>query len=404
MRRRNFLGMAAAGAAAGTLLPAGGADAGPETYPPAPVRTGGEPWVEIRREHLVWNLRQIEARVEGKPVMAVVKANGYGHGIVEAARVLAGAGVAHFLVARLEEARALRRAGIRGMILNFGPADETEAEEIVRLGVSQSVFAEPLEPLAAAGRRLGRPAHVHVKVDTGLGRLGVHHERAFAFLERVAATPGLALDGVYTTFTEDPAFDPVQLERFLELAGRAARAGFALGLRHAASSAAILDLPAAVRELDLVRPGILLYGLYPSERAEQERKIELRPALALKARIAQVKTLAAGESVSYHRIFTAAQPEPVATIPAGYADGYPRAAAGKADVLIGGRRCAVLAVAANTTIVRLGAARAAPGDEAVLIGRQGNAEISAAELARLTGHSVYSLVIGLSALVPRVVI
>lgn len=405
VNRRDFLGLLAAGGAASALgvgeAPVASDLAAPETRPSA-TPTGWDPWLEINTANLAWNLGQIQARVGGKLVMAVVKANAYGHGLAGVARALAAAGTKHFLVGKLDEARQLRAAGVRGLILNFGPFREADAEDIVRLGISQNVYTDQVEALARAARRLERPAHIHIKVDTGLGRVGVPYDRALEFIERVTALRGVACDGVFTTFTEEPEFDPIQLARFQEICRRAAERGLALGLRHAASSDAILSLPAAYRELDLVRPGIMLYGLYPSEAAERERKIDLKSALALKTCVVYVKTLRPGESVSYHRVFTAREPVRVATLPVGYSDGFPRALEGKGSVLVAGRRCPILAISANATIVRLGEAPAAPGDEAVLLGAQGDAEVTASEVAHLVGSSVYGVVMGMSSLLPQV--
>jgi len=401
VNRRNFLGLLAAGGAAAAL----GVRVTKASQSVASAASAGwDPWLEINIANLAWNLRQIQARVGEKIVMAVVKANAYGHGLIGVARALATAGVKHFLVAKLDEARQLRAAGLRGLILNFGPFSDADAEDIIRHGISQNVYTDRVEVLAHAARRLDRPARVHIKVDTGLGRVGVPYDRALEFIERVAALPGVIIEGVFTTFTEDPEFDPIQLARFREVCARAAQCGLAVGLRHAASSAAILDLPAAYMELDMVRPGIMLYGLYPSVRAEQERKLDLKPVLTLKTRVAYVKTLRPGESVSYHRVFTAIQPERVATLPVGYSDGFPRALEGKGSVLIAGRRCPILAITANAVIARLGDTPAVLGDEAVLIGAQGSEEVSASEVARLAGTSVYAVVMGMSALLPQVYI
>jgi alanine racemase len=318
------------------------------------------------------------------------------------ARELEQAGVSHFLVGKLDEARELRRAGIRGRILSFGPFAEADAEDIVRLDISQNIYTDQVTTLDRAASRLERRVRVHIKVDTGLGRVGVHHEHALEFLERVAALPTVEIEGVFTTFTEDADFDPVQLARIRNICEQASRRGIRTGLRHAASSAAIADFPAAYEQLDMVRPGIMLYGLYPSERAEKERKLDLRPVLSLKCRIAYVKTLRAGESVSYHRVFKATQAERVATLPVGYSDGLPRALAGKGNVLISGRKCPLLAISANAAIVRLGETPAAIGDEVVFIGTQGSETIPAGEVAGLTDTSVYSIAMGMSALLPQV--
>ncbi len=399
--RRDFLSLFAVGVGAGLAAPASSAERD-ASAPTASAPGRADPWLEINTANLIWNLRQIQARVGDKPVMAVVKANAYGHGLVGVARVLEGAGVKHFLVGKLDEARQLRAAGLRGLILNFGPFAEADAEDIVRLEISQNVYTEEVKFLARAARRLEKPAHVHIKVDTGLGRVGVPYDRAAEVIERVAALSGVTVDGLFTTFTEDPEFDPLQLTRLQEISARARQAGVSVGLRHAASSDAILTFPASYTELDLVRPGIMLYGLYPSEKAEAERTLDLKPALALKARVVYVKTLRPGESVSYHRAFVATEPERVASLPVGYSDGYPRGLAGKGSVLIGGRHCPIVAITSNATMVRLGDVPAEVGNEAVLMGAQGSEEISASEVGRLTATNVYAVVIGMSPALPPV--
>jgi len=393
VNRRRFCGLLAAGATV------------PAPLPNAAVASRiGDPWLEVDRANLAWNLQQISAQVKGKPVMAVVKANAYGHGLEGVAQALQAAGVNHFLVAKLDEARRLRRAGIRGAVFHFGPFQQADVEEIIRLKICQNIYTDQFELLDRCANRLGQRALVQIKVDTGLGRLGVHHQRALEFVERVAARPNIKIEGVLTTFSEDPEFDAVQLARFREICARAAERRVPLGRRHAASSAAILDLPPSYSELDMVRPGIMLYGLYPSERAEQQRKLDLRPVLALKTRVACVKTLRPGESVSYHRVYTAQQLERVATLWAGYADGLPQALAGKGSVLVRGRPCPILAISANATIVRLGDIPAELGEEATLIGAQGRGRITVSELARLAGSSVYGVVMGLSGLLPQVIV
>lgn len=360
--------------------------------------------MEVSAANLTWNLRQIEARVQKKTVMAVVKANAYGHGLAGVSRALESSGVKHFLVGKLDEARQLRAANIRGRILNFGPFSDADADELVRLDITQNVYTKQVDALDRAARRLGRRAHVQIKVDTGLGRFGVVHDRAMEFIEHVAGLRGVLMEGVFTTLTEDAEFDREQLLRLRAIRERARKGGHKIEMWHAASSAAIVDLPEAYATLDMVRPGIMLYGLYPSERAEKERKLELRPVLSLKTRVAYVKTLRPGESVSYHRAFTATQPERVATLAAGYSDGYTRALAGKGSVLIAGRRCLIVAISSNATIVRLGDGPAKIGDEAVLIGGQGSETISTSEVAAMTGNSVYGVVMGMNPLVPRVLV
>jgi alanine racemase len=407
IHRREFLGMLAAGGAASTLSQSLSAQASMPASSSARAVAAmrrGDPWLEISKANLIWNFRQIQSRVGGKPVMAVIKANAYGHGLVGVARTLEAAGAKHFLVGKLNEALELRNAGLGAHILNFGPWSDADAADLIRLNVSQTVYTDQVQALDRAARRLGphARARVHIKVDTGLGRFGVPHDRAFEFLEQVAALRSVTIEGVFTTFTEDPEFDGVQLSRLKEICTRATQRGFSIGLSHAASSDAICEFPAAYTELDMVRPGIMLYGLFPSTHAEKERKLDLKPALSLKARVAYVKTLRPGESVSYHRAFTASQPERIATLAVGYSDGFPRTLAGKGAVLISARRCPILSISANAIIVRLGDTPAANGDEVVLLGAQGDAAISASEVADLTAASVYNVVIGMGGSVPQV--
>ncbi len=403
--RREFLSLLAAGGAASSMAQSLSAQASRPA--PSAARTiaasrSGDPWLEISKANLFWNFRQIQSRIGGKLVMAVIKANAYAHGLVGVARTLEAAGAKHFLVGKLSEALELRNAGLRAEILNFGPWSDAGAADLIRLHISQTVYTDQVQALDRAARRLGRRARVHIKVDTGLGRFGVPHDRAFEFLEHVAALHNISVEGVFTTFTEDPEFDVVQLSRLKEICARATQRCISIGLRHAASSDAICEFPAAYTDLDMVRPGIMLYGLFPSTRAEKERKLDLKPALSLKARVAYVKTLRPGESVSYHRAFAASQPERIATLPVGYSDGFPRTLAGKGVVLISARRCPILTISANATIVRLGDTAAAIGDEAVLLGAQGDATVSASEIAELTAASVYNVVIGMSGLLPQV--
>jgi alanine racemase len=401
LRRREFLGLAAAGGVLhAAALSVHAARQLAETKQILLAKERGEPWIGLNSANLAWNLRQVERRA-GKPVMAVVKANGYGHGLEYVTRAFERAGVKHFLTGNLWEANRLRISGIRGRILNFGPFMEMDADQLIQQDITQNVFTDQVEQLARAAARLNRKAGVQIKVDTGLGRFGVNHEKAAEFLEKVAAMRGIRIEGVFTTLTEDRDFDRVQLARLRAIREAVEKGGHRFGVWHVASSDAVFDLPEACSDWDLVRPGIALYGLYPSERAEKEKKIELRPVLSLEARVTQVKTLAAGESVSYHRAYTAAQAERVATIPAGYSDGVPRGLAGKGHVLIDGRRCPIVAISANATIVVLRDARAQIGEDAVFIGSQGKETILLSEVAALTGSSVYAVAMGMSSLLTR---
>jgi alanine racemase len=188
--------------------------------------------------------------------MAVVKANAYGHGLVEVARALETAGADSFMVGNIREAGALREAGVRCPILNFGPLAGENCAEIVERNISQSVYTEDIALLQEAAARLGKKASVHVDIDTGMARTGVHLERALPLIEKIASLPNITISGVCTTLTEDPEFDKVQLGRFLDFCKTARAKGIPLGLRHAASSAGVFYSPEFY--LDMIRPGITL--------------------------------------------------------------------------------------------------------------------------------------------------
>ena len=396
--RREFLHLTGAASASLTVA----SNASIFASPVAPARHPADPWLEIDLNNLAWNLAQIRARVNNRPVMAVIKANAYGHGLLDVGKFLERQNIAFLAVGKLEEALQLRAAGVKTPILNLGPFTQTESEEIVRQDISQSIYTNDFILLAEAGRKLKRDARVHVKIDTGLGRVGVPYDQASAFIEKLSSRRAIKIDGVFTAFTEDDAFDRMQLQRLREIGEAASAKRIALGLQHAASSAGVIAFPES--HLDMVRPGIAIYGQYPSTKAYQERQIDLRPVMSLKTRVMYVKTLRPGESVSYHRAFTAQTATRVATIAIGYSDGYPYQAAGKAEVLIHGRRWPSIALVTSNhmTIDVTGDEQVQIGDEVVLFGKQGESAISAEELAAWAGTSVYKILIWMNPQLPRI--
>ncbi|UCC49333.1 MAG: alanine racemase, partial [Gemmatimonadota bacterium] len=355
-----------------------------------------DPWIEINLDNLAWNLSQVRRRVSNRPVMVVIKANAYGHGLVGVAQFLERQNVRHFAVGKVQEAVSLREKGITSTILNFGPFSGEEAAQLVELDVSQSVYTDAVDMLAEVARRLNKRAKVHIKVDTGLGRVGVPYYEAGPFIERVASISETQIEGIFTTFTEDPEFDRVQLDRFLQVCDAAAQKGISLGLRHAASSAAVATFPESF--LDMVRPGDAIYGLEPLPN------LDPRPVMSLKTRVIYVKRLRPGDAVSYHRRFTAERETLVATLPLGYSDGYPPQAVEKGQVLIQGRRWPLIAaVTANhSTVDVTGAEQLQIGDEVVLFGTQADQELTIGEVADWAGSSVYKVAIGMNPTLPRV--
>lgn len=347
--RRDFMGAAVAGTTVACL----------DLLSPPPTAASSldgsfDPWVEVHAGNLRHNVAEVARLVGGRPVLAVIKNNGYGAGVVQAARLLepmpAVAGVA---VVKLHEAVALRDAGISKPILLMGPVDEKELAEVVARGVSPMVYT----PLAGAIERLARTRQrelgIHLCVDTGIGRVGVPHARAASLARELAGRKGVRFDGIMMTFTEDPEFDKVQLARFEALCGALRGEGIDVGRRHAASSYGLFQRPDAF--LDMVRPGMALFGIYPEQTFRTTGLLDLRPALALRARVIYVKQLRRGESAGYNRAYVAGSDVWVATLPVGHADGWPRQAAKGARVRIGSRTYPVVAsVSASHTIVEIG--------------------------------------------------
>ena len=360
-------------------------------------------WLELSRSALLHNLAGVRRLVEPAQVMAVVKANAYGVGAGGMARVLEDGGVTRFAVATADEAVALREAGIDGDILCLAYFDRSDAEAIRLLDLTSTVFSEGgVSNLSAIARETGTRLRAWVKVDTGLSRLGVPVDGAAQFIDGIVHDTALDITGIYSTLTEDRGRDRQQLARLLTLRRQlpaAFDAAWSL-----ASSHGILTMPESC--LDVVRPGVMLLGFPPSERSRMDARrvarADLRSVVTWKARISSVKTVAAGEQVGYGHPSPLTASTRVASLMAGWSDGYSGSPEGESCVLVGGRRCPVLALSANTTLVDVTAVDAAgAGDEAVLLGRQNAAEIGVEELARAAG-GVYRMLAGIPARVPRV--
>jgi alanine racemase len=400
IKRRAFIRTAGAAALAWPLGPGRGAAAARETEDAAgnpAVYGAGDPWIEVDLEAMAFNVGQIRRHTKRRPVLAVLKCNAYGHGLVGVARRLEKIPVQGLVVGKLAEGLALRRAGIRLPVLNLGPFGRADAETIVRENISQSVYTDAVLHLQEWGRKIGRKAGVHIEIDTGLGRVGVPYEGALPFLRQVAGLADVRIDGVFQSFSEEPDTDKVQLKRFLTVTDAALREGLSIGLRHAAASTAVFSYGEEFW-LDAVRPGIALYGHYPTDEERRLKRMELRPALALKTKAAYVKNLKPGDSLSYFRKFVAAKPERVVTAALGYSDGIPQSLAGKASALVRGRKLPFIAdVTANHSyLLATGHPEIADGDEITLVGKQDGAEITLAELAEAVGVSDYKILIGLN--------
>jgi len=335
-------------------------------------------------------------------VMAVVKANGYGHGDVAVARAALDAGATWLGVALVEEGIRLRGAGVEAPILvltEFPPGSEDDA---LAAGLTPCLYTDGgLEGLAAAARAGGRRVAVHVKLDTGMHRVGLPPERTAEFVG-AAQDAGLEVEGVWTHFAKaDQPLDPFlagQLDSLLAQLDRLAATGFRPRYRHAANSAAIMATPRA--HLDLVRLGVALYGLDPGP--DLAGKADLRPALSWRSAVSMAKRVRAGEAISYGLRYRLERDSNIATVPAGYADGYSRLLTGRARALVRGRRYPVAGtVCMDQIMLDCGDDPVEPGDEVVLIGPQGDGRITADEVAGWMGTINYEVVCGISDRVPR---
>lgn len=362
--------------------------------------------VEVDLAAIVGNARTVRA-VTGTDVFAVVKADGYGHGAVAVARALTAArAVAGFGVSLVEEGVLLRDAGVTAPVLVMGPSQHGGEDDMVMAGLTPVIgCAEDVAALAAVARRRSRAIDAHLKVDTGMGRLGVSSDDAAA-LAADAARAGITVVGLMTHFacadTDDPA-DPgsmtrVQLRRFRDVDRAVTAAGAPLRLRHAANSSGALLFPEA--RLDLVRTGIAIYGngRWPAEPAPRQ------PAMRLVTEVAQLRMVAEGTSVGYGATWRAERTSRVAVLPLGYADGLPRRASGRAFAAIRGRRVPLIGVISMDIAVAdvTNVPEVTVGDAAVLLGRaSGGASISVAEYGAWAGLSEYEVTCGMSKRVPR---
>lgn len=363
-------------------------------------------WAEIDLAALAHNVAELRARLRaGTGMAAVVKANGYGHGAVAVARTALAGGAEWLAVATVEEAAELRAAGLQAPLLVMGPVVPGGEDEALALDVRLCIYeASALERLARAADAAGTAARLHLKVDTGMARLGCSPDEALLLARRIVDHPSLELEGLWTHFADadDPSSPRTQqqFERYLAVVANLASSGINVPILHCANSAAALLFPST--QLVLVRIGLPIYG-YASADAVDET-VKLRPVLSWKGRVVALHDLSAGDRVGYGGTFEAGARVRTATLSMGYADGYSRALSGRGMVLLGGRRARLVGrvsmdyVTADVTDI----AEVALGDEAVFLGRQGDQEINAEEIARSLGTISWEVLTMIGTRVERV--
>ncbi|MCJ7491351.1 MAG: alanine racemase [Dehalococcoidia bacterium] len=358
-------------------------------------------WADIDLDALEHNVRELKRQACGALLMAIVKANAYGHGATGIARAALAAGADRLGVVCVDEGEELRRAGITAPILVMGHTPVSQAERAVALDLTTTVGSHHFaEAVAQRAIERGVTIRVHLKVETGLNRYGLPPEQLLPLAESMRHLPGLDVEGLWTHFATGDEPDKGYVQRQFRAFTAVADQLPWIRLRHVANTATVLDMPEL--SLDMVRVGIGLYGCYPSE--DVDRGTLLRPVMSLKSRVARLRRLDPGESVSYGCTWTAARPSVVALLMCGYGDGLRRTLSNKGSVLVRGRRAPIvgriamdMCVADATDIPYV-----ALDDEVVIIGRQRDDEISAEEVARLSDTISYETLTGITARVPRV--
>lgn len=364
-------------------------------------------WVEVDLDHLIHNLHAIRNRLrKGTRILLTVKADAYGHGAVQVAEASSDV-VDIFGVATLDEAMELKEAGLTNTILILSPILKTEIPTVTREGLTVTISSyDVASELSHHAGQNGKIVPIHVEVDTGMGRAGVVQEEAVEEIERISALPGVKLEGVYTHFPvsdSDAEYTRRQVEEFVAIISVLRGKGVSVPMIHSANSAAVAAFEDS--HMDLVRPGLLAYGYLP---AGVEIDEEFVPILTWKCRLARVKNMSAGKTVSYGRTFTTTRDTVVGVVPVGYGHGYPYALSGKGMMLVGGQRVPIIGrVTMDMTMVDLTdlPVRPGSGDEVVLIGKQegpgGQAAISIHDVADWAGTIGYEILCGLSKRVPR---
>jgi alanine racemase len=365
-------------------------------------RWNGRPvWAEIDLDALAHNVHTLADVAAPARLYAIVKANAYGHGAPAVGRAALEAGAEGLGVVCVDEGEELRRAGIHAPVLIVGHAQTSEAERIVELSLTPTVTSMQMALALsrfAVDRGISQP--VHVELESGLNRNGLPLDDLVAFAEAARELPGLAIEGLYTHFAAAEEGDKTFTNSQYEALMRASERLPWISMRHCAASASALNAPRMA--LDMVRVGLGIYGYHPAPDCGD--RVELRPVLALKSRIARLIEVEPGATVGYGRTWTAQRPSKIALIMCGYADGYPRALSNRAYVLVRGRRAPIAGrIAMDMCMADItDVPGVAPDDEVVIMGRQGSDAIDADELAELAGTISWEILAGISARVPRV--
>ncbi len=369
-------------------------------------------WAEIDLDALHFNIEEIKKSINRTTqIIAVLKTDGYGHGAAQIARVLeAEEQVWGFAVATAEEAFALKEGGICKPLLILGYTFPYSYERLIRENVRSTVFTlETARELSSAAVKVGKECSVHLKIDTGMTRIGIHPDaKGLSLIRQIQALPGLKIEGIFTHFATADEADRTRayhqmalFQNYVEQIERELR--IKISMKHCSNSAGIVEMPEA--QMDAVRAGIILYGLWPSDAVQADEKIRLKPMLSLKSRVVYVKTVPAGQQISYGGTFTTKRNTIVATICIGYGDGYPRSLSNIGHVLLKGQRAPILGrVCMDQFMIDVTDldSSVCVGDQVTLIGTDGTACITMEELGALSGRFNYELACDIGKRIPRI--
>ncbi len=361
-------------------------------------------YLEINLDAITKNFFDIKKRAGNSVVMPILKANAYGHGLITIAKHLQKLRADYLGVAFLEEGILLRESGIDIPILVLGGILGNQVPEFLNYNLTITASSiEKLDFISDAATTLGVKAKVHLKIDTGMERLGVHYYNANKFIEKAFSYKNIVVEGLFSHFADsanpDLSYSRLQLERFNDTVNFAKKSGYEIPLKHISNSGGILQLPEA--DFDLVRPGILLFGVYPSD--EVKKTVAVTPALTWKSRVVYFKVIKPNHPVGYGMQWESDKQIRAVTVPVGYGDGYFRSMTGKAQVLINGKRYPVIGrISMDQIVVNIGNDSAYNNDEVVLVGKQNDEEITVSDLSEWADTIPYEILTNINTRVPRV--
>lgn len=361
-------------------------------------------WAEVNLKNLEYNFKQVKSLLHPQTkILVTVKADAYGHGLIAVSRRLSACNVDYLGVASIDEGIHLRRAGIKKPILLLGLILKKDIQALFTYQLTPTVCDQAMaSAINKKAAKLKKKISLHIKVDTGMGRIGVLHEDALALIKDIHKLKNVTIEGIFTHFAFadiNRKFTAYQIKLFSKLVNDLKKSGIDIPLVHAANSIGLIDYQDS--HFTMVRPGLVIYGLHPKE----DLGIKIKPVLSLKTRIIFIKHVKKGASISYAGTYVTRRPANIVTLPIGYGDGYPRNLSNLAPVLIAGRRLRISGrICMDQIMVDVGKLKPKIGDEVVLIGRQGKQRVTAEELAELSGTISYEIACGLGSRIPRVYI